>query len=49
MLICFSVQRKHSTMVSTFKGKMTDHRGYAVVVVGRALFASKATANGVLH
>ena len=46
MLICFSVQRKHSKMVSTFKGKMTDHRGYALVLMGRALFASDVTANG---
>lgn len=32
--------------VSTFKGKMTDHRGYALVVMGRAVFASNTTANG---
>lgn len=46
MLICFSVQRKGSRMVSTLKGKMTDHRGYVLVVMGKALFPSNATANG---
>jgi len=46
MTIRFSVQRKHLTMVSTFKRKMTDHRGYALVVTGRAQFSSNATANG---
>lgn len=38
MLMCFSVHRKHWIMILTFKGKMTDHRGF--VAMGRALFTS---------
>lgn len=43
MLMCFSVQWKHWMMVLTFKGKMTDHRGFALVAVGRALFISNTS------
>lgn len=45
---CWSVflSRESIQQWSTFKGKMTDHRYYATVVVRRALFASNATANG---
>lgn len=43
MLMCFSVQRKHWMMVLTFKGKMTDHRGFALVAIGRALFISNTS------